>query len=297
MDRYFRAPKQLLITAAVLALMTVATARARADGTPVDLHYVAVGVGKVPNLPKDAQLRFAQKDAQDLARAWDAQKGKLYANVQGELLTDENARRDDILAALDRLNERAKKGDTVVVSFAGHGGPYPVRGAYNWFFVAHDYDSSNFATALTEGMVRDRLAKLSDRGVTVILVIDTCFSGLFDAGNTGIIVLAACGPQESSLEDSRLENGLFTRALLEALSGKARVGEGGIITLEAVEEYVTQRVTQMVDEHPAFDPNGVRVTQRPTITRPAGLAQTALMGGMTQAPVTDAPQEQQRWRN
>src|SRR5206468_12047856 len=86
MNRLFRLPKNLIITAAVLALMTAATAQARAQGVAVDLHYVAVGVSKVPSLPANNQLRFAHKDAQDLAKAWEAQRGGLYHDVRGEVL-------------------------------------------------------------------------------------------------------------------------------------------------------------------------------------------------------------------
>src|SRR5438876_4701978 len=227
MNRLFRTSTHLLITAAVLALMTAATAQARADGTPVDLHYVAVGVSKVPSLPANNQLRFAHKDAQDLAKAWEAQRGGLYRDVRGEVLTDEKATVADILAALDRLERRAKQGDTAVVSFAGHGAFVGTRST-NWFFVAHDFNVNNLAqTTVTERTLKQRLGRLAQKGVTVILVIDTCHSGVFNADGTGIVLLTACCPKENSFEDASFENGLFTRALLEALGGKADTNNDG----------------------------------------------------------------------
>src|SRR5438067_1955287 len=186
MTRLFRTSKNLLITAAVLALMTAATAQARADGTAVDLHYVAVGVSKVPSLPANNQLRFAHKDAQDLAKAWETQKGGLYHDVRGEVLTDENATVANILAALDRLEQRAHKGDTAVISFAGHGAFVGSRYT-SWFFVAHDFDMNRVnETSVMEGTLKDQLSRLAKNGVTVILVLDTCNSGVFNANGTGV---------------------------------------------------------------------------------------------------------------
>src|SRR5205823_3328030 len=139
MKTLFRIPKNWLIATAVVALMTAATAQARAEGKSADLHYLAVGVSKVPALPANSQLRFAHKDAQDLAKVWESQKGTLYGNVCGETLINENARLADIQAALDRLETSAKTGDTAVVSFAGHGGVLGQRVA-QWFFVPNNFN-------------------------------------------------------------------------------------------------------------------------------------------------------------
>ena len=103
MNRLVRLPKNLLITAAVLALMTAATAQARADGTAVDLHYVAVGVSKVPSLPANNQLRFAHKDAQDLAIAFKKTRGSLFREARVQALLNQKATRKDVLETLNAL--------------------------------------------------------------------------------------------------------------------------------------------------------------------------------------------------
>ncbi|HYV37109.1 MAG TPA: caspase family protein [Gemmataceae bacterium] len=280
MNTFIRTSKNLLIATAVVALMTAATAQARAEGNNVDLHYVAVGVSKIPMMPPQHQLRYAHKDAQDLARVWEAQKGKIYTNVHGETLTDETAKLSDIMAALDRLISNAKKGDTAVVSFAGHGGVLPGRNP-QWVFETSNFDPKDVqGTLLFESALREKLAKLAAGGVNVILVLDTCHAGAFGSGDSGIVVLAACAATQSSGEHELVGNGFYTSALIEALSGKADLNGDGIITLEEVETYVAKRVAEYDAMYPAFDHNGQKMVQIPTSFRPASMQNgLALAGG------------------
>jgi uncharacterized caspase-like protein len=284
MNAFNRLTKNCLIATVVVALMTVATAQARAEGKPADLHYLAVGVSKVPHLPPQSQLRFAHKDAQDLANVWQAQQGPLYKNVRGEVLTNENATLADILAGLDRLDANTKTGDTAVVSFAGHGAVAGQR-ITQWFYVPSDFNPACIdQTALYECTLRDRLTKLTERGVTVILVLDTCHSAAFATADSGIIVLSACGVLEFSFEDQTYQNGLFTHALIEALKGKAAASDG-TVTLAAVEKYIAARVAQMQAQNPCFDMDGRKVEQSPSCTLPtAAQNQIALAGGSATTP-------------
>ncbi|HYV37112.1 MAG TPA: caspase family protein, partial [Gemmataceae bacterium] len=220
MKTFFRIPKTLLIAAAVVALMSGAAAQARAEGNTPNLHYVSVGVSKMPLAGPKHQLPYPDKDAKDLAKVWEAQKGKLYENVNGEVLTNETATLAQILASLDRLTAHAKAGDTAVVSLAGHGGFDKILN--QWIFVPSDHDPKNFdATVLTQTQICDRLAQLAARGVTVILVLDTCQAGAFSSGDSGIVVLGGCTATQSGTDDHRIANGFFTYALIEALNGKA----------------------------------------------------------------------------
>ncbi|HYV37110.1 MAG TPA: caspase family protein [Gemmataceae bacterium] len=269
MKTFIRLPKTMLIAAAVVALMTGATAQARAEGKTSDLHYVAVGVSKMPLMPQNHQLRYPHKDAKDLAKVWEAQKGKLYANVHGETLTDETAKLADILAALDRMVANAKTGDTAVVSLAGHGGKVAFLNN-QWIFEPSDVDPRNAtATLLTEKHLRDRLSQLTARSVTVILVLDTCQAGAFSTGDSGIVVLGGCTATQSSADHNTIANGYFTFALIEALNGKADANGDGEITLEEIQAFVAVRVPELTKLY-AVTINGSRHEQTPVCFLPAG---------------------------
>ncbi|HYV37111.1 MAG TPA: hypothetical protein VE988_15500 [Gemmataceae bacterium] len=270
MKTLFRIPKNLLIAAAVVALMSGAASQARAQGKTADLHYVAVGVSKMPLMPKDHQLQFPHKDAQDLAKVWNGQKGKLYQNVRGEVLTNETANKNNILAALNRLATNAKTGDTVVFSLAGHGGMN--KNLKQWIFEPSNTDPKNYNnTILTETQIRSRLSKLTARGVTVIVVLDTCQAGAFGSGSTGVIVLGGCNANQSARDDQRVGNGIFTFALIEALNGKADANGDGLITLAEIRAYVAKRVNELNNQFPANGPNGSRFEQTTTCYFPAGM--------------------------
>jgi hypothetical protein len=281
MKTFIRIPKNLLIAATVVALMSGAATQAHAQGKTPDLHYVAVGVSKMPNMPPQHELgvRLAAKDAQDLAKVWEAQKGKLYKNVSGEVLTNENATRNNILTALNRLAAVAKPGDTVVFSLAGHGGMDKIL--KQWIYEPSNTDPKNYDnTVLTETQIRTRLSKLTARGVTVIVVLDTCQAGAFNSGTTGVVVLGGCNASQSARDDHRVGNGIFTCALIEALNGKADANGDGVITLEEIQAYVAKRVNELNIQFPATGPNGSRFEQTTTCYFPAGLHLSKPLAGV-----------------
>ena len=278
MNAFHHIRKNMLIAATVIALMTSITGDARAQDKG-DLHYLAIGVSTVPGMPQHMQLRFAHKDALDLARAWQSQQGPLYGNVRGETLTNEKAKLADIVAGLDRLEANAKAGDTVVVSFAGHGGVLGMRSS-QWMFVPYDYNPYNATqTGLYEWQVREQLTRLTKRGATVILIVDTCHAAAFASADSGIVIFAACSVFEESLEDSNFQNGLFSRAMIEAMQGRGDSNQDGIITLAEIDSYVTTRLREMHASNPSFDENGRRRLQQPVHIRPTSVERDRPLAG------------------
>lgn len=272
--------KQTVMTALVLAGLTLTASRTQA----ADLHYLSVGVSVTPKLSNNKGVDFASKDAKDLAAVLAGQQGKHYTAVHGEVLVDSNATQAKILAGLDRIIERAKKGDTVCVTVAGHGDIDPGRNGGGYFFVTHDFDpfADVSETALTEGMLRDRLTQLTRRGVAVLLVLDTCRSGSFSSGDSGIIVLAACQATGFSQEAGTIGNGLYTRALIEGIQGKADANGDNVITLAELDAYIARRVPELYSQ--AFT---VGTSQAPGVNRPAGIdSQIALFNAPVATPVT-----------
>lgn len=271
-----RAARIASVVAVILALTNVAAAQERSG----NLHYLAIGISDYAGR---GNLRYARKDAIDLAAEWRSQQGKLYQLVEGETLLDREATRDNFLAALERLRERVRAGDVVAISLAGHGGTNSQdRYDGDWYFIPYGMHSGDLrSSAISSSILRARIAELTERGATVILILDSCHSAAFGGMNGRVMVLASCLTNETCCDHWSVENGLFTRALIDALNGAADVNHDGVVTLEAAYAYVNNRVAQfalkikvpMVSQHAWFNWSSAIQPNVP-LSRPMGSPMT-----------------------
>jgi WD40 repeat protein len=225
------------------------------------LYVLAVGVGAYAN--PDYRLDLPAKDARDVAAAWKAQEGGLYREVEIRLLTDEKAKRDSILGGLEWLQDRTEQRDVAVLFFAGHGLNDPVSQEYA--YLPHDADLSHRLRTLIPN--RDFRAALAAIRGKVLVFLDTCHAGnllggaslrdLHDLTRTineltsaesGIVVFAASSGRGTAQESAELKNGAFSRALIEALSGKAKGDADGALRITAIERYLAERVPELTHE-------------------------------------------------
>jgi uncharacterized caspase-like protein len=240
-----------------------------------DLFAVCVGVSKHADPILDKGVTYAAKDALDVAALLKAQQGKLFGRVDCVTLTDAQATRRNIEEALRRLHARAGPNDYVIVFLAGHGGP-DTLGRYN--FVPHDAHPLLPSTLLPGQPVRDALQKSAGRR---FLVLDTCHAGGFMGAGTEFATLAACMAKEFSAEGMTFPNGNFTRAFVEALSGKADANRDGVVTLAELDAYVSERLQALTLGRQQF-----------TMHRPASLQSRlplAMVGPPAPAPVETGP--------
>jgi WD40 repeat protein len=217
------------------------------------LRVLAVGVTGYQRLRR---LPLATKDAQDFLAVCRAQDGKLFSRVEPRLLPDSEATQGAINASLDWLTQ--KPCDYSVVFLAGHGVPDPQG---NYYFAPPQFDPARpRETGVLGSTLRSALDHLP--GIR-ILVIDTCHAAVAADGGSwgtdaysqllsgasatesGLVILAACRPNQSSLEDPRWGNGAFTQALVEALGGKADFNHDGKVTLAEMGAWVSNRVSEM----------------------------------------------------
>lgn len=224
------------------------------------LNLVAIGVGKYRDPALD--LRFAAKDARDVAAAFKAQEGGLYREVRVTSLVDQQATRSGIEAALEGLRGQAQGSDVTVIFFSGHGLNQPFNNAYA--FVPHDATPGDPSTLVDGRRIQESLAALPGK---VVLLMDTCHAGnvmgsgalrgligqqqmarfineLSSAGN-GVAVLSSSTGRQTSLESEAWGNGAFTKALLEGLGGKADSGHSGRVTLVMLDGFLRQRVAEL----------------------------------------------------
>ena len=238
------------------------------------LYVLAVGVSKYAN--PEYNLGLAAKDARDIATVLQAQKGKLYADVQVKILTDGNATRDDVMDGLDWLKTQVTARDVGVMFLAGHG-VNDNTGRY--YFMPHNANPEKLLrTGVPQSDIRDTLNSLPGKA---IFFVDTCHSGnalgtaktrsmvaVTDAfvnelasAENGVVVFTAATGKQLSQEDKKWGNGAFTKAVVEGLSGKADFQKSGRITHKALDLYVSERVKELT-----------RGTQSPVSITPAGVS-------------------------
>jgi hypothetical protein len=197
---------------------------------PRSARLLGVLVGIDEYHEKRLRLRYAMSDAERLAKALAATAGTYYAAPKLRLLTNAQATKSAILAALRSAVAAAVPGDTVVFSFAGHGDQGRETGRY--FLTPADFDRADEArTGLAWSEIADVLRVSKAR---VVVMLDACHSGLsgaeqlsstnddavgalLDDMHAPMLVLAASKGRQSSYEDRRWGGGLFTYALVQAL--------------------------------------------------------------------------------
>ena len=219
------------------------------------LYVLAVGVSKYANA--SFNLGLAAKDARDFAAVLQAQKGRLYADVQVRLLTDAQATKDEVLDGLDWLRREVTARDVGMVFLAGHG-LNDNTGKY--YFLPYNGDPDRLLRmGLPQTDIRDALNSLAGKAV---FFVDSCHSGnalgttmtrgvgsdinafvseLASAEN-GVVVFTAATGRQVSLEDPAWGNGAFTKAVVEGISGQADFQHTGKITHKGLDYYVAERV-------------------------------------------------------
>jgi WD40 repeat protein len=221
------------------------------------LYLFAVGVGAYAN--PTLKLDLPAKDARDIEAAWKLQEGGLYAKVEARVLTDGEATKNAILSGLEWLETQTTQKDVAVLFFAGHGINDPRTGEY--LFLPHEADlASRRVTLLPHREVLSALAALPGK---VLVFLDTCHSGNLlgtktrDASDltrllnemasaeSGLVVFSATTGRGLAQETKSWDNGAFTKALLEALGGKADQDKDKSIWIAEIETYLGQRVREL----------------------------------------------------
>lgn len=191
------------------------------------LHRLCVGVSQYRN--RAYNLDSAAKDAIDLFAALERQcvgPGNRFGRATGELLTDTEATREAVLAAIASIRKAARPGDLVVFHFAGHG----VRQESEYFLMTSEADPSASLTgkAVSGKDLRDAFVSTE---CPILLLLDSCHSAagahaLLPVTNdltwhladesAGVTVMSAAMAHEKASGTER--NGYFTAALLKGLA-------------------------------------------------------------------------------
>ena len=211
------------------------------------VHAVFVGASK----HRDERVHELSGAAKD-ARAFRALLKDSLVGIQDRLILDERASAKAIREAFRWALGTAKRYDSVVAYFAGHGTP-------GHFILPFDADLSALdQTAIPLQEIAD-LLRTTAAGRTIV-VFDCCFSGgaparaveiprytrqashrVTDLGGSGHVVLAAAGDDQPAIELGG--RGLFTSELIRALRAGFSLGHTDILMGE-----VARRVCKKAEQ-------------------------------------------------
>ncbi len=213
-------------------------------------YAVLVGISDYKALTyRNGDLRFADRDARQIATFLQSKKGGSVPASHIRLLTNAQASRTAIIQAMS-LFSKAGPADRVLLYFSGHGLANS--------FIPYDVQPGQPGSVLTHQTVK--AAFRQSKAHTKICIADACLSGgmtretstppsvqgmagAFTAGNNVAMLLAGRSTQ-FAIEDQRRAGGVFTYFLLQGLGGLADRDANRIVTIRELHAYVSPRVRQ-----------------------------------------------------
>lgn len=219
--------------AAAPAVVPVASREGRIFG-------VFVGISDYPD-DGPGDLDFTAEDARHL-----------FAGMQrvgmrpedGRLLTDSEATRDNVMTAISEIGGQMSEGDKLVVFYSGHGGRVPTVGPQS-----ADPDGFDETLALYDGEVTDdevaEAINALEEG-TVLLVLDSCFSGGFSKdviSQPGRMGLFSSHEDVTSMVAVKFRaGGYLARFMVEAVGEqRADMDTDGTLTALELSQYLYER--------------------------------------------------------
>jgi len=242
------------------------------------LYGVFVGVDKY----QDERIRNLNYACSDAIALYELMKNSLDpAECSLRLMTDAEATKDAVIEAIgEDLSRVVTEDDMVVLYFSGHGAPEFDNSAdkTSRYLVMHD---TQFSKVFTSGIDMEetipRICFKRLRARLILLIVDTCFSGLV-GGRTfkgpelakqgvrgihldqlnlgeGRLVMTACADDELAQENSELGHGVFTYYLLDTLSQNK--GAQQTVSIAQLYDTVSEKVFEYTKEnqHPTLNGN------------------------------------------
>jgi Caspase domain/WD domain, G-beta repeat len=235
----------------------IATGSAKAPGSR--LHVLTIGVSDYGDKAKGLRLKFADRDAQDVANALlNTQDGGLYAEVKPQFLHNDTANKEGIfeaLAAMERNIEAGTGADVAVILFSGHGAM--IDGQF--YLVPYGADDSTTArlksSAIAATEFQSEILKLAQHG-RVLVLLDACRSagliGALPAADVlrsvlaagSVTVLTSSTADKVSREDDKWQHGAFTKVFLDALSSGDDIDKDrrGVISMAELTAYMAKHL-------------------------------------------------------
>lgn len=210
-------------------------------------YAVVVGISDYKALSgRTGDLRFADRDARQMALFLRSKIGGRVPADHIQILTNQRATRSGIQRALASFG-RAKLGDRVLFYFSGHG--------LADSFAPYDVQPGNLPTMLTHHDIKTAFRRSS--ASTKLCIADACLSGSMTrmsqpkrapasassvVGDGNVAMLLASRATQYAVESRRLTGGAFTHYLLLGLNGRADRNANRTVTIRELHQYVAAQV-------------------------------------------------------
>lgn len=215
------------------------------------LFVLCVGVSqyKYP----EYNLAWARNDADAIHDFFLHQDAGLY-DVVVQKYVNENASSENLKKGLQWMEASCRENDIAVIQFAGHG----IKGRRGLYFMPHEADQEGIQyTCVNWADVAQTVNRIRARNI--VMFNDCCHAGDFGIANrpsqeevmaafqkkAGLLLYCSSQPNQLSLESSELKHGLFTHAILSALSGAADSDADGQVTLGEMKQEVDRMVVEL----------------------------------------------------
>lgn len=161
---------------------------------------LVVGVGEFEGLSRDRWLQYTARDAQLVHDYLVDPRGAGFPRSNVTLLTNQQASRAAIEAAMDRIADMAGPDDLVVLFISSHGTPPNDRGTMH--VITYDTQfrprERSFLTSLSDDKVAGFAQRLGK--ARLVAILDTCYSGAAFEKVPGFL---ATGSKDLRLDEER----------------------------------------------------------------------------------------------
>lgn len=225
---------------------------------PMNPHYkrrdvkiwaVVIGIASYPNMPK---LYYTDDDAYQFYAFLKSPEGGAVPDDQVELLIDEKATRENIVAAMKKVFSKAGPKDIAILYFSGHGKPgafLPVDnlGEQNKIYhqeITSILDNSNAKVKLCIADACHSGGLFVARGDTP--PIQNYYTELAQT-NPGSALILSSKQDEISLESKSVRQGVFSHYMIRGLKGEADGNADKVVTISELFDFVYHRVRAYTD--------------------------------------------------
>lgn len=237
------------------------------------LHILAIGINNYMN--SSYNLNYAQPDAKSFVdKLTNPVNQRIFKSINKVEIYNEQATKENIIKGFRSIIERAKPEDVFVFFYAGHGSldedNKDADGDSPFYFVPTDVtklygDPEQLQKkGLSGAELRKFLTEI--RSTKQIVLMDACHSGgalkginvraagsdekaiVQLARSSGVVWIASSGTKQFATEFEVLKHGVFTYALLEALSGENDNGDSKV-TVNELKLYMEERVPELTKKY------------------------------------------------
>ncbi len=253
------------LPAKIIANYTPAIVPPKPEGNDIQLHLLVVGVNIYKN-PRYS-LNYANADATAFIAALTQGSQNLFGKVNTTFLKDDEATKEGLITAFEKIKAVARPQDLFVFYYAGHG---VINDKKEFFLVPYDVTQmyGNDGALAQKGFSAAALQQMSKdiKAQKQLFILDACQSaGALEvvagargaaeekaiaqlARATGTQWLTASGSEQFASEFQQLGHGSFTYCLLEAFKGDAGNTDKKL-TVKQLDAYLQNKVPEITKKY------------------------------------------------